>query len=204
MNNGVYNIVLAGVGGQGILLIGRILSTAALRSGRHVYHSETHGMARRGGAVLSRLRLGDDVHTPLILGGQADILIGFEPMETLRNLHYLKVDGLVISNTRRIIPAQLSKEESREYPPMTGIEKFITNRFNDAVIFDATALAEKTGNYLTMNIVLLGVLVASKVIPFSAETFQDAMAEHIPPNLLDDNKKAFELGRERYLKTKKS
>jgi indolepyruvate ferredoxin oxidoreductase beta subunit len=202
MNNGVVNIVLAGVGGQGILLIGRILSTAALKSDLHVYHSETHGMARRGGTVLSRLRLGDELHTPLILGGQADILVGFEPMETLRNIHYLRLDGLVISNTRRIMPAQLSKEQTREYPSMTGIENFITNRFNNAVIFDATALAEKTGNHLTMNIVLLGVLVASEVLPFPAETVGEAMEEHIPANLLDDNKKALKLGREQYLKTK--
>jgi indolepyruvate ferredoxin oxidoreductase beta subunit len=203
MNNGVYNIVLAGVGGQGVLLIGRILATAALKSDTHVYHSETHGMARRGGAVLSRLRFGDDVNTPLILGGQSDVLVGFEPMETLRNIHYLKVDGLVISNTRRIMPAQLSKSETREYPSITGIEKFITNRFNTAIIFDATAMAENIGNALTMNVILLGALVASNVVPVSQKTIEDAMAEHIPANLLEDNRKAFGLGREHFLKTTK-
>src|SRR5512135_3111205 len=112
----VFNILIAGVGGQGVLLTSKIIAEAALLSGLDVKQSEVHGMAQRGGSVLSQVRFGDRVYSPIVSEGEADLLIGFEPLETARYLHYLKDDGAVIYNTRTIgtIGVSIAAEK---YPP---------------------------------------------------------------------------------------
>src|SRR5512144_2458915 len=102
MNVNVYNILIGGVGGQGVLLTSKIIAEAALLAGLDVKQSEVHGMAQRGGSVLSQVRIGDKVFSPIVSEGEADLLIGFEPLETARYLHFLKDDAAVVYNTRSI------------------------------------------------------------------------------------------------------
>lgn len=188
------NIILAGIGGQGIIRVGRILSTAALKSGFHLYYSETHGMAQRGGAVVSKLRFGDNVYSQQIMGGQADLMIGLEPLEALRNLHLLDPKGMIIVNTKRIVPALASKSDKKGYPSLKTIKNFVSKRFDNVVMFDASPLAEKAGSPLTMNVVLLGAIAATGVLPIPEKKIKDAISEHVPKNFIKINKKAFELG----------
>jgi len=188
------NIILAGIGGQGIIRVGRILSTAALKSGFHLYYSETHGMAQRGGAVVSKLRFGDNVYSQQIMGAHADLLVGLEPLEALRNIHSLGSKGMMIVNTKRILPAHAAKSDKKGYPSLKTIKNFVSKRFDNVVMFDATSLAEKAGNPLTMNVVLLGAIAATRVLPIPEKKIKDAISEHVPKDLLRINKKAFELG----------
>jgi indolepyruvate ferredoxin oxidoreductase beta subunit len=199
MKKDEFNIVMAGVGGQGIILVGRILSTAILKSGYHLYYAETHGMARRGGAVVSKLRFGNGIHTPNMLGSTADIVVGFEPLEALRHIHFLNPKGMIIVNTRKIMPALASKEGGKGYPSVSEIEEFISKRFDRRILFDATAMAEKTGNPLTMSVLLLGAMSATGILPIKEDLINDSMSEHIREDMMDVNRNAFELGY-RYVK----
>ena len=117
-----FNIVLAGVGGQGILLAAEILGTAAVKDGLNVRASEIHGMAQRGGAVVSTVRIGDAVSAPTILEGQADLILGFEPLETLRNLNYASEKTIVVMSDERTPPMELAAENSK-YPSIGEIVK---------------------------------------------------------------------------------
>jgi indolepyruvate ferredoxin oxidoreductase beta subunit len=190
-----FNIVLAGVGGQGILLAAEILGTSALKDKLNVRVSELHGMAQRGGAVVSNVRIGESVLAPTVLEGQADVLLGFEPLETLRNLKFVSEKTLVIMNTEAIPPTELSAKMMK-YPSLEEIQKKIRRFTKKVITVQAAELAEKAGNVLTENVVLVGVLAASERMPVKSESILEALRELVPSKHLGVNVKAFKLGYE--------
>jgi indolepyruvate ferredoxin oxidoreductase beta subunit len=188
-----FNVVLAGVGGQGILLAAEILGTAAVKEGLNVRVSELHGMAQRGGAVVSNVRIGANVLAPTVLEGQADVLLGFEPLETLRNLKFASEKTLVIMSDERIPPVELAAKMMK-YPSMEEIVEKIHRFTKNVTIVETAKLARKAGSVLTQNIVLIGSLVATEKAPVKSESVVEALQELVPPKHVEVNVKAFKLG----------
>ncbi|HEY9167928.1 MAG TPA: indolepyruvate oxidoreductase subunit beta [Lutibacter sp.] len=161
------NIILAGVGGQGILTIAAILDTAALDNNLHIKQSEVHGMSQRGGAVQSHVRISDKpIYSDLIPQGKADIIISVEPMELLRYLPYLKKDGYLITDSNQF-------ENIKNYPALDAIYDEIKSHKNH-ILIDAMKIAKDMGNSKATNMVLMGA--ASSLIPLSDESLQKAIA----------------------------
>ncbi len=190
-----FNLVLAGVGGQGTLLAAEILGTAAVSEGLDVRVSEIHGMAQRGGAVVSDVRIGEKVSSPTVVDGQADVLIGFEPLETLRNLRYASEKTLVIMSDERIPPAELAAK-NKVYPCMEEIVQQICRITRNIVIVETRKLAENAGNSMTQNTVLLGALAASQGLPIKKGSLINALKGLVPAKHVEANVRAFELGYE--------
>ena len=186
----VFNILISGVGGQGVLLTSKIIAEAALRAGLDVKQSEVHGMAQRGGSVLSQVRFGEQVFSPIVTEGEADLLIGFEPLETARYLHFLKDDGAVIYNTRPIGTIGVSTA-AEKYP--TDINETIKSRAKTVMPFDGTELAVKAGDKRTLNLVLLGA--ALQFLPIKEDVIVEAIKNTVPKKVLEMNQKAFAAGR---------
>ncbi len=185
------NIFLTGVGGQGILLAGEILSRTLMEMGFDVKKSEVHGMAQRGGSVISHVRFGQRVASPLIPKGEADFLLAFEALEALRWIDFLKPEGRLIVNRQEIMPITVTSGRMR-YPE--DIFKKIVLRHPRTLIVDALGLAEKTGNIRTINSVMLGVVSHQLSIP--EEIIKKVIAHLLPERLVFINKRAFELGRQ--------
>jgi len=188
-----FNAVLAGVGGQGILLAAEILGTAALKQGLNVRVSEIHGMAQRGGAVVSNVRIGEKVLAPTVLEGQADVLLGFEPLETLRSLRCASEKTVVIMSDERITPTELTAKKMK-YPDLEEIAKKIRGFTKNLIVLPAAKLAKEAGNVLTGNVVLIGALAATRKLPIKDESIIDALRELVPAKHLDVNIRAFKLG----------
>ena len=190
-----FNIVLAGVGGQGILLASQILGVSAVKEGFNVRVSEIHGMAQRGGAVVSHVRIGEKVHSPTVLEGDADVILGFEPLEALRNMKYASQKTLVIISKETIVPTGFSLEPV-QYPSFDEIVAKIRIFTEKLVVIDALELARKAGSSITRNVVLLGALAACNVLPIRTETLRETIKELVRPAYLEMNLKAFNLGYE--------
>jgi indolepyruvate ferredoxin oxidoreductase beta subunit len=188
-----FNVILAGVGGQGILLAAEILGTAALKEGFDVRVNEIHGMAQRGGAVVSMVRIGEKIFSPLILEGEADVILGLEPIETLRNAKYASEKTVIMVGDERIPPPALTlKGES--YPKMDVILEKLKVFSNKVIFVEASKLAKKAGSHLVQNVVMLGALTAIPMFPIKKESLIEALNELTPPKYLDVNVRAFELG----------
>jgi indolepyruvate ferredoxin oxidoreductase beta subunit len=190
-----FNIVLAGVGGQGILLTAEILGTAAIKERLNAQVSEIHGMAQRGGAVVSDVRIGKKVLAPTVLEGRADVLFGFEPLETVRSLRFASERTLVIMGDDKIQPTELTAKMKR-YPSLDEIKEKIHRFTKKVIIVRATGLAKEAGNILAQNIVLIGALAATGLMPVKTESILQALRELVPAKHLNVNTKAFELGYE--------
>ena len=190
-----FNIVLAGVGGQGILLASQILGVSAVKEGFNVRVSEIHGMAQRGGAVVSHVRIGEKVHSPTVLEGDADVILGFEPLEALRNIKYASQKTLAIISKETIVPTGFSLEPV-QYPSFDEIVAKLRIFTEKLVVIDALEPARKAGNPITRNAVLLGALAACNVLPIRIETLREAIRALVRPAYLEMNLKAFELGYE--------
>jgi indolepyruvate ferredoxin oxidoreductase beta subunit len=186
----VFNILISGVGGQGVLLTSKIIAEAALLAGLDVKQSEVHGMAQRGGSVLSQVRFGEQVFSPIVAEGEADLLIGFEPLETARYLHFLKDDGAVVYNTRTIGTIGVSTA-AEKYP--SDVHETIKQRAKTVMPFDGTDLAVKAGDKRALNLVLLGA--ALKFLPIKESIVLDAIVNTVPKKVLEINQKAFAAGR---------
>jgi len=186
----VFNILISGVGGQGVLLTSKVIAEAALLSGLDVKQSEVHGMAQRGGSVLSQVRIGDKVFSPIISEGEADLLIGFEPLETARYLHFLKDGGAVIYNTRTIgtIGVSIAAEK---YP--ADINETIKKHARTVISLDGTQLAVAAGDKRALNLVLLGAALTH--LPLKESSILDAIVNTVPKKVLEINQKAFAAGR---------
>lgn len=184
-----FNILVAGVGGQGVLLASGVLADAVLHAGLDVKQSEVHGMAQRGGSVLCQVRFGDTVFSPVVSVGECDLLIGFEPLETARYLHYLRDGGAVVYNTRRINTLNVSIG-AETYPP--DIDSVIAAHSSKVIAFDATEIAVKAGDIRAINIVLLGA--AMGWLPLDEEIVTSSMESLVPKKALAINRKAFALG----------
>lgn len=189
---GSMSIEMVGVGGQGILLASKILGRAAMNSGINVIMSEVHGMAQRGGVVVTSVRLGD-AYSPLISDGSADILFGFEPVETYRGIRRLKKGGTIIMNLDPIVPIYVSLGKQK-YPSIEEMVAEIRAHFPETKTIRATELAEKAGAAITANVVMIGALSAVEGLPFTKEEMLEAVRQSVPPKVRDVNRKAFELG----------
>jgi indolepyruvate ferredoxin oxidoreductase beta subunit len=190
-----FNIVLAGVGGQGILLAAEIIGTAAVEDGLNVRVSEIHGMAQRGGAVTSTVRIGDDVFAPTVMEGQADMLVGFEPLETLRNLLYCSKKTHILLSDERIPPPELAAKNLK-YPEMNDILERIKSFSKRICLVKTSELAKKAGSALTQNVVLVGASAGLGVMPIKTESLLEALRILVPPKHVEANVKGFTLGYE--------
>jgi len=190
MDQTTRGILIAGVGGQGILRASDILCRIFMIAGLDVKKSEVHGMAQRGGCVTSHVRYGRKVYSPLAKKHDVDILVSFEKMDTLRYLDYLKADGTVIINTEEIYPPSVNLGEAPYPDDVVGTVK---KSFSSVRIVDALSLARKAGNSRTVNTVLLGTLSTCLGVP--PETWEKGLAESFPAQLLGSNLEAFRLGR---------
>ncbi len=188
-NNRVTNVLIVGVGGQGIILASDVLSLAAARSGYDVKKNEIHGMAQRGGSVSSHVRFGKSVSSPIIKTGEADVLLSFEQLETARYFPFLSSTGKVIVNDQRILPPAVFTGQ-QEYP---DVLTKIKEKVPDTLVVDADALAAKLGNPRVVNVIFLGVL--SKYLEIPADSYTAVLKESLKPKLVDINMKAFEAGR---------
>jgi indolepyruvate ferredoxin oxidoreductase beta subunit len=185
-------VVFIGVGGQGNLLASRLLGEAALSLNIPSVVSEIHGMAQRGGIVESAVLLGD-VTSPIVSNGEADVLIGFEPVETLRALGKCNKDTLVITNTHPLPPFTVSVGQG-VYPPVDEIMGLIRAKAGKVIALDGNAMAQEAGNPLSLNMVMLGALIGSGSIPVGAEDMKKTISNTTKKAFLESNLKAFELG----------
>lgn len=184
------NIMIVGVGGQGTLLTSRILGGITVQAGYDVKLSEVHGMAQRGGSVVTFVRYGDKVAEPIVEEGQADILIAFEQLEAMRYAHFLKKDGTIIINDQRIDPITVVTGAAT-YP-----ENIIENLSKQHTVYSINAMEEalKMGNSRVFNIIVLGM--AAKYMDFSKEDWLKVIENTVPPKTVEINKQAFLVGYE--------
>ncbi len=187
------NLEIVGVGGQGILLASKVLGRAALDKGLDVWMSEVHGMAQRGGVVVTTVKIGEKVYSPLIGDGDADVILGFEPVETYRAMKKASEKTWIVTNTAPIVPFTVSSGK-QEYPKLEHVFDSIQKVSDKVVKIDAKELAEEAGAAIAQNIVMLGALTATGVIPFSKEEMQKSIRNSVPERFVDVNLKAFELG----------
>lgn len=184
------SILLAGVGGQGILRASDIISVALMSSGFDVKKSEVHGMAQRGGCVTSHVRYGSRVYSPLAKKGDVDILLSFERLETLRYLDFVRKAGLIILNEEEIVPPSVNLGDE-EYPE--DVFKTVKKYFKNTTSINAFDVAMKAGNVRTVNTVMIGVI--SRHLNVETEIWEKTLREAFPERLLSDNLTAFYLGR---------
>ena len=182
------NIMIVGVGGQGTLLASRILGSAIIKQGYDVKVSEVHGMSQRGGSVVTYVKYGDKVHSPIVDKGEADIILAFELLEAYRALPYLRKNGKIIVNDQKINPMPVITG-AMDYP--SNIKEELTN-LADTTVVDALSKASNAGNFKAVNVVLIGVMAKNTDIPY--ETWIESLNECVPPKFLDVNLKAFDLG----------
>ena len=189
-NGATRSILLAGVGGQGILRASDILANVFMETGLDVKKSEVHGMAQRGGCVTSHVRYGASVHSPIAKKGEVGILLAFEKMEALRYLDYLSADGIAIVNDTEIFPPAVNLGEAR-YPD--DVLALLPLPPTSVKMVRAQEMGVRAGNPRTENIVLLGVL--SRYLPLDALVWDEVLKASFPAKLVDANLRAFDLGR---------
>jgi len=184
------NVLIVGVGGQGVLLASELLSAVAMEAGYDAKKSEVHGMAQRGGVVSSHVRIGEKIYSPLIKEGEADVILAFEQAEALRWIHFLKEDGTIIINDYRLVPP-IASMKGFHYPedPIGAVKKRIKN----VKVVDAVSMAEKLGNSRLVNTVLLGVLSVS--LDIEEKFWKKVVRDRVPKGTEDLNVKAFREGR---------
>ena len=183
------NIMIVGVGGQGALLASRIIGNAVLLEGYDIKVSEVHGMSQRGGSVVTYVKYGDKVASPVICRGEADIIMSFELLEAARWLPYLKKGGTIITNTQRINPMPVITGAA-EYPE--GLVDKLREAGANVIAADALAIAREAGSEKAVNVALIGLM--AHALGFDRETLIEAIKMSVPPKFLELNLKAFELG----------
>lgn len=193
------NLEIVGVGGQGILTSSQVIGSAALENDLDVYMSEVHGMSQRGGVVVTTVKIGEDVYSPLIGKGDADVVLGFEPVETYRAIEQASDDTWVVTNTEPIVPFTVSVGDEN-YPDIE--EKILPGLkgcTDKLIALNAEDLAKEAGAAITQNVVMIGALTATGIMPMNREEVLESVIENVPDKFEDLNKTAFEKG---YEKTK--
>lgn len=190
MKGNSINVLIAGVGGQGTVLAGKILGLAAMKAGLDVKQSEIHGMSQRGGSVVTHIRFGRQIHSPLVMKGSADVILAFEELEALRYFPYLKESGLIIVNQQQMLPMPVITGAA-QYP--VGPVDEMVNRGAKVIALDASGIGLSLGDARAANVVLLGVLASA--LPFNEEVWLDSLNESLKPELISLNLKAFKAGR---------
>jgi indolepyruvate ferredoxin oxidoreductase beta subunit len=192
LDNTHFDILIVGVGGQGVLLASEIISEVAMTAGLDVKKSEVHGMSQRGGVVSSHVKIAPKVYSPVIYKGQADILMSFEQAEALRAADWLRKDGLAVVSRTRLVPAIVTSSKDYTYPedPIGDLQKKVPR----TISVDADRIAGELGNPRLVNTILLGIL--SNDLPFKKEQWVEAIRKRVKPKFVDINITALEKGRE--------
>jgi indolepyruvate ferredoxin oxidoreductase beta subunit len=188
----ITRLIIVAVGGQGNLLSSRVLGEAALLADVPVRMSEIHGMAQRGGVVESALVFGDAKST-IISDGEADVLVGFEPSETLRALNKCNSKTVVITNLSPLPPFTVAIGKG-VYPDLDALQALIREKVSTFIAFDAVSLAKAAGNVMSVNMVLLGALIQKSILPLSSEMVKEAISTKTKKDFVETNLKAFDLG----------
>jgi indolepyruvate ferredoxin oxidoreductase beta subunit len=191
MTDQTTNVLVAGVGGQGVILASDIMSEVFMEAGYDVKKSEIHGMAMRGGIVTSHFRFGKKVYSPLIKEGEVDILFAFEQLEGLRWINHLRSQGKIIMNDHRVNPPIVNLGEM-EYP--RNIPETIRSKFKDFYLIQGTEIALQVGDGRAANVVLLGAM--SKFFEIGQELWLKTILNYLPPKVHEVNRKAFAAGRD--------
>ncbi len=191
-----FNVIVAGVGGQGILFTTNVIARAALKLGLNFAQSEVHGLSQRYGSIRTELRIGEDVSSPLILEGTLDLLIALEPLEGLRQAPYISERTTVIMNDHIIPPigAYLDRFPIPNFDEILELMKSLSPK--EIITIDAYKIAKEAGDYITANTVMLGAAQASGILPFPEGVLRETLEEVSPPKYRDLNLRAFDLGRE--------
>ena len=190
-----YTVQIVGVGGQGVLLASMVLGNAAMRAGYKVMMSEVHGMAQRGGSVLSTVRFGDNIVSPLEAVGNADMILGFEPVETCRNLELGNERTDIIMNLDPVYPS-LVAAGFEEYPDVNALVDAVKKTTKHLRTIEATSLAEKAGKAIAANAVMIGAMAGVEGFPISKKVLKETLLETVPEKFKELNAKAFDLGAE--------
>ncbi len=185
------DIVIVGVGGQGVILMSEVIGLATVMANKPVRGAETHGMAQRGGSVVNHIRIGCKFG-PMVAPGSADVLLALEPAEALRFGHFLSPQGVCLVNTQPVLPITVTTGQAK-YPRLETIITLLLQISQNILAIEATALSKQAGTAQAMNSVMLGAL--SKYIPLPEELLLSALCEVVPPRFLEVNKKAFVLGK---------
>lgn len=187
-----YRVCFSGVGGQGTLLATMVLAEAAIFAGHNVLASEVHGMAQRGGVVESSVMIGN-LKSPIISDGEADVLVGFEPLETYRAIRKCRADSVVISNRVPVMPFTVAVGKGT-YPDVETLFARIRSQVRHLVTLDAPALGRKAGAVLSANVVMIGALAKNAALPIPTEAFEHTIRTKTKKRFVETNLKAFELG----------
>lgn len=189
--NETVNLIFSGVGGQGVLLATELICGAALQAGMDVKKSEIHGMAQRGGSVVSHVRYGEKVYSPIIEKGTADVVVSFELLEAARYLEFLKPGGMVIVNDLRLAPMPVLTGKA-EYP--MDLDKRLASKAEKVYKLPAQEVANRIGNKNVVNVVILGAL--SKLLEFDEDHWKGVLDKRVPQRFLEVNRIAFKEGRD--------
>jgi indolepyruvate ferredoxin oxidoreductase beta subunit len=189
----VTNILIVGVGGQGVILASDIIAAVMMRAGHDVKKSEVHGMAQRGGSVTSHVRFGPKVYSPIIRKGEADILFSFEQLETLRYLDFLHDDSVILVNDQKILTPSVTMGKD-VYPP--DIPERLKARYPRFTLVNALEAAREAGSSKAVNIALIGAL--SHCFAMEERLWQEVISSMLPAKLIELNLKAFSLGRQKH------
>jgi indolepyruvate ferredoxin oxidoreductase beta subunit len=193
------NVFICGVGGQGLVLLTTVIGNACAKSGVKIVTGEMYGLSQRSGAVSVHLRIGEDMFSPLIPYGEADILLSLEAIETLRYLEYLKKDGVVLMNKRVMHPpietSKIITKQLSNYVTLDEVVSKLKGWTQNVAIVDALTLAKESGNVRTENTVFLGCLSALENFPVAESAIRESISEAVPRKTVEQNLKAFELGK---------
>lgn len=194
------DVFICGVGGQGLVLLTRVIGDACARSGIKIITGEMYGLSQRSGAVSVHMRIGDDAFSPLIPIGKADIMIALEAIESLRYIEYLKKDGVILLNKRIMHPPIetseiIAKKFNKDYFSLDQVLKNLEKWTPNIALVDALKLAKESGNVRTENTVFLGCLSALEAFPVEEENVKQSITDSVPKKTVEMNLKAFELGR---------
>ncbi|MBN1176221.1 MAG: indolepyruvate oxidoreductase subunit beta [Dehalococcoidales bacterium] len=189
------NIIICGVGGQGVVLVSELLGNAAVRGGVAVKGSEVLGMAQRGGSVFSNLRLGGDAIAPMTPEGKCDVLIAVEPSEALRNIQYIAKNSVVVLNTTTVLPYTVYLGKSG-YPEQQEIINKLHEVTDRVITLDASSIARDAGSLQSTNVVMLGALFGTGLMPISEETAKESILSRFKAKVGEINIKAFDMGYE--------
>jgi indolepyruvate ferredoxin oxidoreductase beta subunit len=190
----LVNVLIVGVGGQGVVLASNILCEAALRAGLDVKKSEIHGMSQRGGVVSSHVRFGEKVFSPLVASGTADVMLGFEAAESLRAAHEVREGGVLMTSTHKIRPPKGPMRKNAPAYPEDAVEKAAEVCRGRVIPIETEQIARELGNPRLTNTILLGALSTGLDIP--VEVWKETISNMVPPKTVDLNMKAFDRGRE--------
>jgi indolepyruvate ferredoxin oxidoreductase beta subunit len=188
-------VIICGVGGQGVVLMSELLGAAAVKGGISVQGSEVLGMAQRGGSVFSNLRLGGDVYAQLTPEGGCDILLAVEPSEALRNIQYLSKSSIVVLNTTQVMPFTVFLGKSG-YPSTEEILGKLNSVAGKVIALDAAKIALEAGNIQTTNVVMMGALFGTGLLPIPTDIAREVVRSRVPAKAIDANLKAFDMGYE--------